>query len=365
MDEYRNIPREYPEIRRTLAKTPYEINKTYQQITDILIRYVQKMLDDAKMGKSVNWIKPWSPRGVIHANALTPTRAYSGINQLICTIYCQFHGWNSKFWLTPLGIQKLGGQILPSQEPVIIYGFIPNLIDVNNEGSSVQINKTRREEDKFIINVPRVELHYSILKVPVFNREQTTLPVLIKKRVIKHDPKAECVIINMPKRPPIINQKIDKPFYDLQLDVVHIPLLEQFKSKALYYDTVFHELAHSTGHPKRLGRKSLLDIKYNGDHEYTQEELIAELASAFLSNVCGIKCDRVIINDAIYLQKWLKQLKKWKRNAPSNLTKFIFMAKQASDYILGRKYPKQSVQKSKRESEELIEISLTKDISIS
>jgi len=46
-----------------------------------------------------------------------------------------------------------------------------------------------------------------------------------------------------------------------------------------FYSTLFHEMAHWTGHPSRLNRE--LSNRF-GDDAYAMEELIAELASAFL-----------------------------------------------------------------------------------
>jgi antirestriction protein ArdC len=321
------------------------------------------MLEDAKSGKPVNYIKPWSPRGVLHANALRPTRPYSlGANQLLCMLYCQANGWKSRFWITPAAVKRRGGQIRPDQNPVFVYKVFPFVIEIPFQESSIQTEPKWRTAG---LAASHFEFHYAYQEVPVFNIEQTTLLKLVKKRrVLKLDPTSESIVTNMPNRPVIMNRDINATYYDQQLDKVNLPLKEQFKSKAHYYDALFHELAHSTGHSRRLSRPTLLNSRQFGDHEYSAEELIAELASAFLSNRCGLSCDRVISNNAIYLQHWLDQLNGWRHRNPANLAIYIAMAQQAANYILGLESPKPPRPQYNQEPENAFEVSLMKDIAL-
>src|SRR5450759_5565250 len=61
-----------------------------------------------------------------------------------------------------------------------------------------------------------------------------------------------------------------------------------FDSVEEYYSTLYHELTHATGHPSRLNRPSLADFERFGDHNYSREELVAEMGAAFLAGYCGI-----------------------------------------------------------------------------
>ncbi len=45
-----------------------------------------------------------------------------------------------------------------------------------------------------------------------------------------------------------------------------------------------------------------------GSHEYSQEELVAEMGAAFLCGQCGIE-QATLSNSAAYIQGWLKKLK--------------------------------------------------------
>ena len=58
-----------------------------------------------------------------------------------------------------------------------------------------------------------------------------------------------------------------------------MPAFAGFKGADHFYNVPFHELTHWTGHKARLDR----DLKNRfGSRDYAAEELIAEMAAAFL-----------------------------------------------------------------------------------
>jgi antirestriction protein ArdC len=99
--------------------------------------------------------------------------------------------------------------------------------------------------------------------------------------------------------------------YSPASDTVSMPLPEQFQNNAEYYSTLFHELTHSTGHPKRLNRIS--KAAAFGNDEYSAEELVAEIGSASILATLGIENEKTFRNSAAYVQNWLKALKNDKR----------------------------------------------------
>ncbi|MHA1726752.1 MAG: zincin-like metallopeptidase domain-containing protein [Promethearchaeota archaeon] len=340
--------------------------KIYKDITEKFIAALEEMLDNAERGEEVKWVKPWSPRGVLHSNVLTPNRAYSGVNQFMCDLYCKENGWTSRYWITRKGIKKNGGKLLPGEEPKVIYGFIPYFIKVeldgekrehrNEEAGEVRNSGSRLEEEE------RYEVVYHVWKIPIYNVDQCVNIRLPKSRVINKDKKAERIIERMVNKPRIVHEKINTAFYNIREDCIHLPRMENFKSKAFYYDTLFHELAHSTGHSTRLNRKTLNSDDYFNNHLYAEEELIAEIASTFLSNYCGITCERSIKNNIEYVRSWATQLKDWKKSRPQKLTIYIWMARRASDYILGRKPLKIVKINNKKNVKKIMELSLHQDI---
>lgn len=109
-----------------------------------------------------------------------------------------------------------------------------------------------------------------------------------------------------------------------------MPRQTAFESPAEYYSTLFHELAHSTGHASRLNRKGIETAVSFGSQDYGREELVAEMGAAFLCGVCGIET-ATIDNSAAYVAGWLKTIK---RDA-----KLVVLAaaaaQRAADWILG------------------------------
>jgi antirestriction protein ArdC len=114
-----------------------------------------------------------------------------------------------------------------------------------------------------------------------------------------------------------------------------MPNRNSFESAEHYYGTLFHELTHSTGHPKRLNRQTLTEFEFFGDDNYSREELVAEMGAAFLCGFTGIE-NRIIDNSASYLASWLKVLKEDHRM----LLVAASQAQKAADMILGNPIPK-------------------------
>lgn len=116
---------------------------------------------------------------------------------------------------------------------------------------------------------------------------------------------------------PIELQYGDRASYSLLFDKIVCPLKRQFPSGVDFYDTLLHEIAHSTGHPIRLNRSS--HLLFN-DSTYAREELVAELTSALCGAMLGLSVTPRKEN-AAYLKSWLAQLKK----EPTYLSTFSSM----------------------------------------
>ncbi len=173
----------------------------------------------------------------------------------------------------------------------------------------------------------------------MFNLEQTegiSIPE-IKKREFNPITEAEKVIHGM-REGPFLEDNGSQAYYRPSDDVVNMPKANLFESDEEYYSTIFHELIHSTGHVKRLNREGITNISHFGSHDYSKEELVAEMGSAFLCGHCGIE-PRVIQNQAAYIQSWLKKLrsnKKW-------LVYAAAAAQKAADYTLNIEHEEDSL----------------------
>lgn len=125
-----------------------------------------------------------------------------------------------------------------------------------------------------------------------------------------------------------------RAFYAVEKDLVKLPPRESFHRAEGYFTTAYHELCHSTGHPKRLNRESLSKHASFGSEDYSKEELIAELGASFLAGHMGINIPEIKDNAAAYLGGWLKVLKE----SPRILIEAGSQAQKACDLILGHTF---------------------------
>ncbi|MGL6200846.1 MAG: zincin-like metallopeptidase domain-containing protein [Lachnospiraceae bacterium] len=88
---------------------------------------------------------------------------------------------------------------------------------------------------------------------------------------------------------------------------MHKQLLKSaFKDQESYYNTIFHEMGHSTGHYTRLNR----DLSGFGTEEYAKKELRDETGSMFIEADLGIYMSGEHFQDhSNYLLSWIKVLK--------------------------------------------------------
>jgi len=94
------------------------------------------------------------------------------------------------------------------------------------------------------------------------------------------------------------------------------------------YSTAFHELAHSTGHQRRLDR--LRTTARFGNESYSKEELVAEITATALMSYTGLETKGTFRNSTAYIQNWLTALRKDKRMIVSASG----AASKAFDYII-------------------------------
>ena len=163
----------------------------------------------------------------------------------------------------------------------------------------------------------------------VFNLEQTEgLKALLRLPPAFPIESAEEIVQGMPN-PPAFEQD-SRAAYIPARDTVAMPSRTAFETQADYYSTLFHDLTHSTGHPKRLGREGIEKIQPFGSEDYSKEELVAEMGSAMLCGIAGIE-QTTISNSAAYLHSWIKRLKADSRLVISAAR----AAQEAADYIRG------------------------------
>jgi antirestriction protein ArdC len=264
----------------------------------------ERIFDLLEKGE-IPWQKPWVSGEPV---SFITKKTYRGINPFILIS----SGYSCPYWASFKQVKGKGGSIKKGEKgfPVVFWKWI-------------EIDGQDTESGK--INVPFLRYY------TVFNLEQAEGIDIPKMEQRNFHPisEAERIIHQMPKAP-VIEQKEPQAYYLPSEDLVNMPNSNLFKSDEEYYSTLFHELTHSTGHPSRLNRSELSKINMLKSHDYSKEELVAEMGSAFLCGRCGI-APKVIDNQAAYIKAWLTQLqnnRKWLVYAAAK-------AQKAADFILG------------------------------
>jgi antirestriction protein ArdC len=260
------------------------------------------------------WRKPWKARGNSGLpRNLVSGREYRGINVWILLS----SGYAAPHWLTFRQARELDGHVRKGEVgfPVVYWKF----------------GKRELLDGDEIVEKPSVLCRY----YTVFNieqceglRMQPADPVEDQSQLQPIEACEQLVSSWMQK--PMIGHGGDYASYNKVLDCVQMPERLCFSSAEEYYSTLFHELTHSTGHPKRMNRSTLTDFERFGDHNYSREELVAEMGAAFLAGYCGIE-NRTITNSTAYLANWLQALK----NDSRMVLVAAGQAQKAADMILG------------------------------
>lgn len=114
-----------------------------------------------------------------------------------------------------------------------------------------------------------------------------------------------------------------------------VPHRDNFILSDEYYATLFHELAHSTGHESRLNRETCMKPSVYGSRDYCKEELVAEITTCFLCGEAGI-ANAIMDNSAAYIQFWLERLTHILREDNKAFVRASALAQKATDFILNR-----------------------------
>jgi antirestriction protein ArdC len=246
---------------------------------------------------------------------LISKKPYHGINHLLLT----GSKYGSPYWLTYRQAEELGGHVKKGEkaELVVFWKWL-DVAERQEDGT------TEQKQVPFL-------RHYH-----VFNVEQTQG---VKHPALEPTPEreshpieaADAIVNGMPHRPDIIFHDAPKAYYSSQHDEVWVTRREKCVSDGQHYETLLHELVHSTGHKSRLNRFEEENNTHKfGSKTYAQEELVAEMGAGFLCAECGI-FQEVEDNTASYIANWLTRLE----NDKTLVVKAARKAQKAVNFITG------------------------------
>jgi antirestriction protein ArdC len=275
-----------------------------------------KIIVELEAGR-LPWVQPWGGAGVRAPLAMPKNgatkRQYSGVNVLILWGAVVEHGFSGQSWLTFRQALGLGGHVRKGERgTTVVYAdrFIPD----------DERDRARRDGDEPHA-IPFLK------RFTVFNTDQcedlpdevaTAAPPVPDGLIL---PQAEALI-----RATGAEVRIggDRAYYDVANDYVRVPPPQAYFEPINWHRTALHELGHWSGAAHRLGR----DLSGGfGSKKYAQEELVAEIASAFQCASLGIV---PTVRHADYIGSWLEVL----REDDRAIVRAASAASKAAEYLL-------------------------------
>lgn len=285
-----------------------ERSNLYQQITD-------RIIAELEAGRAP-WVQPWASAkaGIGMPYNASSGRRYSGLNILTLWDAIVSRGLSSHAFLTFRQALVLGGSVRKGERGIgVIYTrrFVPG----------EERTRAQAEGREPMGGIPFLKWF------TVFSVEQCDgLP----DRMCEPPPPIPAGLI-LPQAEALIaatgaDFRIGGPsaYYLPAHDYVQVPPPEAFHEPVNWHRTAFHELGHWVGGSTRLNRDQSGAF---GSVPYGKEELVAEMAGAFVCAALGIA---PTVRHADYLGAWLEIIREDNRA----ILRAASAASKAADYLL-------------------------------
>lgn len=261
---------------------------TYQEATNAILNALEK--------GTVPWRHPLLGGGQdTMPKNLNTGKTYRGINLFLLALAGWSSGYESPWWLTYKQARDRGGHIRKGEKSTTVIFWKELTVTDEETGKPKKIPVLR---------------HYNAFNA--CQTEDVAYPAIEQPEVAFEPLEQAEQLVTGYSGAPAITHGGSRACYSPLTDQVHIPAPERFVDRESYYTTLFHELAHSTGHSSRLDRGLDTKLAPFGTPTYAKEELVAEFAAAGLSAATGI-APAVVDNSAAYIAGWLKALKSDKK----------------------------------------------------
>ncbi|HDS7253968.1 TPA: DUF1738 domain-containing protein [Escherichia coli] len=286
------------------------------------------------------WQKPWNPGAPGAALPMNPTtgKRYKGIN----AIHLMAQGYSDQRWMTYKQATAADAQVRKGEKGTLVqyWKFTEERIKRNDDGS-IFLDKDNNPV-KEIVQLERPKVFNAV----VFNAEQIDgLPPMVVRQDKSWNSieRAEAILEASGAR--ISHDQVDRAFYRMSTDSIHLPQQASFPTADNYYATALHELGHWTGHTTRLNR----DLAHPfGSEGYAKEELRAEIASMIMGDELGIGHDPS--QHVAYVKSWIKAL----QDDPMEIFRAAADAEKIQGFVLGLEQQRTQEQPVTLEAEQRI-----------
>ncbi len=307
---------------RTSGKTPRQSDIPTQTPAERVTAQISAMLERGVRP----WIKPWDD--ITPSNALVlPLRScgtpYRGMNVVALWAATLESGFKARHWFTFKQALALNAAVRKGERG----SYVVFYTELNGKaGETTTPNTNETSEARRILRGYTVFNADQIEGLPDSFYPKVDCEPSILSPVQKSQDEARISAL-FAKIPVTIRHGGNRAFYSKANDIIQMPVREAFRDGSLYFSTVAHEASHATRHPSRLNR-DFGQTRF-GDPAYALEELVAELASAFIGAHIGLPADH-LEDHAAYIGGWLKALS----DNPSAFLTAASKALAAADWVL-------------------------------
>ena len=264
----------------------------YQEVTDRIVGLLESGVAPWKQPLRAGFIGDGLPKN------LTSGKPYRGVNVFLLAMTAWAGGYDSPHWTTFKQAKERGGSVKKGEK-----------------GTQVIFWKLFEKEDRQTGEIDKLPVlrHYTVFNAAAQCEGLEVPGAAGIEELPPFEPIAECeAIVRGFADGPAVQTAPGTPCYRPGADTVRMPEAAAFETPESYYATIYHEFAHATGHSSRLNRGLDAALAPFGSADYSKEELVAEMASAFLCAASGIG-PATVENSAAYVEGWAKKLRGDKR----------------------------------------------------
>ena len=266
---------------------------------DVYTRITGQIISSLEQGTRP-WVQPWNAEhaaGPITRPLRYSGQPYSGINVLMLWASAATQGFTAPIWMTFRQATELSAHVRKGAKgSLVVYANAIARTESDRDGNEVE-RQIRFLRGYTVFNVEQID---GLPEIYYTRAAARFSPV---KR-IEH---AEKFFANTGAA---VRYGGNRAYYAVESDHIQMPAFEAFRDAEAFYETLSHEIGHWTKHQTRLNRD--FGGKIWGDEGYAREELVAELASAFLAADLEL-APEVREDHASYLGCWIEILKRDKR----------------------------------------------------
>ena len=291
--------------------------KAYDIVMEQRTKIVEKIIKNMEEGYFFLPDK-WNREALRPQNPISKVK-YVGVNRFILGLEAISKGYTDPRWLTYN--QAKENDLKIKEEELKNYTICEKWIWTKEV--EVEDEENPGEKKKAIIELKVPQVFY----FRVYNGNQIeNMPELEKEKPKETEISKITESFILSSKCPVQELAEERAFYSPLEDKIVLPLRSSFINEEAFLNTLWHEMAHSTGHETRFNREILNQF---GTPKYAREEITAELSAVFLEADFGLDNISNTQDHSNYFNSWITVLK----NNPKELFQATNEASRIAEYL--------------------------------